>query len=124
MIVSPQCLTEKMLRCSSVLEAGWRSRQEWLGDATSTACAHKRAKRRSLNLKAYSPPLQTLAPSSRSSSERLSAFRDRVLCTAAAPLVHSAWVLLAEGYPPDAIIQMWRARGHPKTCGQPHGPRF
>ena len=29
MIVSPQCLTEKMLRCSSVLEAGWRSRQDF-----------------------------------------------------------------------------------------------
>jgi hypothetical protein len=33
---------------------------------------------------------------------------DRVLSIAAAPFVQSARVQLAEGYPPDAVIEMWR----------------
>ena len=33
---------------------------------------------------------------------------DRVLCVAAAPFVKSARILLAEGYPTDNVIEMWR----------------
>jgi hypothetical protein len=32
----------------------------------------------------------------------------RILCIAAAPFVQSARALLAEGYPLDAVIEMWR----------------
>jgi hypothetical protein len=32
----------------------------------------------------------------------------RVLCVATAPLIKSARVLLSEGYPPYAVIEMWR----------------
>jgi hypothetical protein len=33
---------------------------------------------------------------------------DRVLCVTAWPFVKSARLLLAEGYPADAVIEMWR----------------
>ena len=33
---------------------------------------------------------------------------DRVLCVSAWPFVMSARLLLAEGYPADAFIEMWR----------------
>jgi hypothetical protein len=33
---------------------------------------------------------------------------DRVLCVAAAPFVKSARLLLAEGYPAETVIEMWR----------------
>jgi hypothetical protein len=33
---------------------------------------------------------------------------DRVLCVSAAPFVKSARSLLAEGYPADSLIEMWR----------------
>ena len=33
---------------------------------------------------------------------------DRVLCVSAWPFVMSARLLLAEGYPADALIEMWR----------------
>jgi hypothetical protein len=33
---------------------------------------------------------------------------DRVLCVAAAPFVNSARLLLAEGCPAEAVIEMWR----------------
>ena len=39
---------------------------------------------------------------------------DRVLCIAAAPFVQSARALLAEGYPADAVIEMWRP--HTTEC--------
>ena len=36
------------------------------------------------------------------------AFGDRVLCVSAWPFVKSARLLLAEGYPADTVIEMWR----------------
>jgi hypothetical protein len=33
---------------------------------------------------------------------------DRVLCVTAWPFVKSARLLLAEGYPADTVIEMWR----------------
>jgi hypothetical protein len=33
---------------------------------------------------------------------------DRVLCRSASPFVMSARVLLHEGYPPDALVEVWR----------------
>jgi hypothetical protein len=33
---------------------------------------------------------------------------DRVLCVSASPFVRSARLLLDEGYPADAVIEMWR----------------
>jgi hypothetical protein len=49
----------------------------------------------------------TIEPT-RSARKWIARLGDRVLCIAAAPLIKSARLLLAEGYPADTMIEMWR----------------
>jgi hypothetical protein len=53
-------------------------------------------------------PLRILIEPTASGTKWVARLGDRVLCIAAAPFVHSARVLLGEGYHPDKWIEMWR----------------
>ena len=53
-------------------------------------------------------PLRIIIEPTRSGRKWTARLGDRVLCVAAAPFVKSARVLLAEGYPADTTIEMWR----------------
>jgi hypothetical protein len=52
--------------------------------------------------------LRIVIQPTRSSRKWIARLSDRVLCVAAAPFVKSARLLLAEGYPADTMIEMWR----------------
>ena len=52
--------------------------------------------------------LRIVIEPTRSRRKWIARLGDRGLCAAAAPFVKSARVLLAEGYPADTTIEMWR----------------
>ena len=58
--------------------------------------------------KSEAKALRIIVEPTRSRRKWIARYGDRVLCVAAAPFVKSARLLLAKGYPPDAIIEMWR----------------
>lgn len=53
-------------------------------------------------------PLRIVIEPTTSGRKWTAGFNDRVLCRSALPFVMSARVLLAEGYPADAVVEMWR----------------
>lgn len=57
-------------------------------------------------------PLRIVIVPTASRKKWTARLNDRVLCVSASPFVMSARLLLAEGYPADTIVEMWR----PKTA--------
>jgi hypothetical protein len=55
-----------------------------------------------------SPVLRIVIRPTRTGRKWIARLGHRVLCVAAAPFVKSARVLLAEDYPADTMIEMWR----------------
>jgi hypothetical protein len=53
-------------------------------------------------------PLRIVIVPTASRKKWTARLNDRVLCVSAWPFVMSARLLLAEGYPADAVIEMWR----------------
>ncbi len=53
-------------------------------------------------------PLQIVVEPTASGRKWAAHLGDRVLCVTAWPFVKSARLLLAEGYPTDTVIEMWR----------------
>ena len=58
--------------------------------------------------KTQADALRIVIRPTRSSRKWIARLGDRVLCVAAAPFVKSARLLLAEGYPAETMIEMWR----------------
>jgi hypothetical protein len=55
-----------------------------------------------------SPPLRIVIVPTASGQKVIARLGDRVLCVTVWPFVKSARLLLAEGYPADTVIEMWR----------------
>jgi hypothetical protein len=55
------------------------------------------------------PPLRIVIQPTASGRKWTARLGDRVLCVSAWPFVKSARLLLDEGYPADAVIEMWRS---------------
>jgi hypothetical protein len=53
-------------------------------------------------------PLRIIVTLTASGRKWIACLGDRVLCRSAWPFVMSARLLLAEGYPADTVIEMWR----------------
>ena len=53
-------------------------------------------------------PLRIVIEPTASGRKWIARLGDRVLCVSASPFVKSARLLLDEGYPADAVIEMWR----------------
>ena len=58
--------------------------------------------------KSQAEALRIIIEPTRSGRKWVARLGDRVLCAAAAPFVKSARLLLAEGYPAETLIEMWR----------------
>ncbi len=54
------------------------------------------------------PPLRIVIEPTESRRKWSARLGDRVLCRSASPFVMSARMLLHEGYPPDALVEVWR----------------
>jgi hypothetical protein len=52
--------------------------------------------------------LQIVIQPTRTGRKWIARLGDRVLCVSATPFIKSGCLLLAQGYPPDAVIEMWR----------------
>ena len=55
-----------------------------------------------------SPVLRIVIQPRSSGRKWIARLGDRVICVSATPFIKSARLLLNEGYPPDAVIEMWR----------------
>ena len=55
-----------------------------------------------------SPVLRIIIQPTSSGRKWIARLGDRVICVSATPFIKSARLLLNEGYPPDAVIEMWR----------------
>ena len=53
-------------------------------------------------------PLRIVIEATASGRKWIARFDDRVLCVSAWPFVKSARLLLAEGFPADTVVEMWR----------------
>jgi hypothetical protein len=53
-------------------------------------------------------PLRIVIVPTTSRKKWIARLNDRVLCVSAWPFVQSARLLLAEGYPADTMVEMWR----------------
>ena len=62
-------------------------------------------------------PLRIVIEATASGRKWTARLGDRVLCVTAWPFVTSARLLLAEGFPANSVIEMWR--GPPPVCGRP-----
>jgi hypothetical protein len=57
------------------------------------------------------PPLRIVIEVTASGRKWTARLGDRLLCESAWPFVMSARLLLAEGFPADTVIEMWRPNG-------------
>ena len=54
-------------------------------------------------------PLRIVIEATASGRKWIARLDDRVLCEGASPFVKSARLLLAEGYPADTVVEIWRS---------------